>query len=191
MRSRASAPAPFPREAAVYVLDGLAPGAGARLVAANLRPALGSLDEIAEWGRIGRACGRKLAAALHFDTGMNRFGLAPRDAAQAAAQAGEIDTALVMSHFVSSQLPDSPRNAAQIAAFAAPRAHFHSVPGSLCNSSGIFLPARPHLDLTRPGYALYGGNPTPGAANPMRPVVAVGGAHRGDARNRGWRKRRL
>ena len=37
-------------DAVVYVLDGLAPGAGARLVAADLRPALGSLDEIAEWG---------------------------------------------------------------------------------------------------------------------------------------------
>ena len=160
-------------EAVVYVLDGLAPGAGVRLVAANLRPALGSLDEIAEWGRIGRASGRKLAASLHFDTGMNRFGIAPRDAAQAAAQAEEIVATLVMSHFVSSQLPDSTRNAAQIDAFAALAAHFLSVPGSLCNSSGIFLPARPHLDLTRPGYALYGGNPTPGAANPMRPVVRL------------------
>jgi alanine racemase len=37
----------------------------------------------------------------------------------------------------------------------------------------MFLPARPIYDLARPGYALYGGNPTPGAANPMRPVVTL------------------
>ena len=35
-----------------------------------------------------------------------------------------------------------------------------------CRSGRIF-------DLVRPGYALYGGNPTPGAANPMRPVVTL------------------
>jgi alanine racemase len=37
----------------------------------------------------------------------------------------------------------------------------------------VFLPARPHYDLVRPGYALYGGNPTPGDANPMRPVATL------------------
>jgi alanine racemase len=47
------------------------------------------------------------------------------------------------------------------------------VPASLANSSGIFLKARPLFDLVRPGYALYGGNPTPAAANPMRPVVTL------------------
>ncbi len=44
---------------------------------------------------------------------------------------------------------------------------------SLANSSGIFLPAKPHYDLVRPGFALYGGNPTPGAPNPMQPVVTL------------------
>ena len=44
---------------------------------------------------------------------------------------------------------------------------------SLANSSGMFLPARPIYDLARPGYALYGGNPTPGSPNPMRPVVSL------------------
>ncbi len=53
------------------------------------------------------------------------------------------------------------------------RAQFGSIPASLANSSGVFLPARPHYDLIRPGYALYGGNPTPGRANPMRPVIGL------------------
>ena len=47
------------------------------------------------------------------------------------------------------------------------------MPASLANSSGVFLPARPHYDLVRPGYALYGGNPTPGRENPMRPVATL------------------
>ena len=46
---------------------------------------------------------------------------------------------------------------------------------ALCNSSGVFLPERPHYDLVRPGYALYGGNPTPGRSNPMQAVIRLRG----------------
>ena len=80
---------------------------------------------------------------------------------------------LLMSHFVSSEIPDDPLNGLQIARFEAARAAFPHLAASLANSSGIFLPARPIHDLVRPGYALYGGNPTPGRPNPMRPVVTL------------------
>ncbi len=78
-----------------------------------------------------------------------------------------------MSHLVSAQSPDDPANARQIAAFDAIARRFPGVPRSLCNSSGIFLPSKPHLDLVRPGYALYGGNPTPGGPNPKRAVLRL------------------
>jgi alanine racemase len=160
-------------DAVIYVLDGLVPGAGLRLAQARLRPALCSLAEIDEWAALGAAMGKKLEAALHFDTGMNRLGLAPNEASEAAERSNKIETALIMSHFVCSQWRDDARNARQIAAFEAVRGYFPGVPASLCNSSGIFLPQNPHLDLTRPGYAIYGGNPTPQAANPMRPVARL------------------
>ncbi|MYJ72710.1 MAG: alanine racemase, partial [Rhodospirillaceae bacterium] len=51
---------------------------------------------------------------------------------------------------------------------------FPAARASLANSSGLFLGADYRFDLGRPGYALYGGNPTPAAgANPMRPVVRL------------------
>ncbi|MGA8172555.1 MAG: alanine racemase [Methylocystis sp.] len=149
------------RDAIVYVLDGVAPGSAPRLRAARLRPVLNSLAEIGEWADAG-------PSALHFDTGMNRLGLPPAEAA--AASAAATPPALVMSHFVSAESSDDPRNAIQIEAFAAIAERFPGVPASLCNSSGIFLPSKPHLDLVRPGYALYGGNPTPRQINPMRAV---------------------
>jgi len=160
-------------EAVVYVLDGLPPGVGERLAAANLRPVLGSLEDVDAWTAQGYAARAPLSAALHIDTGMNRYGLPPALAGEAARRAAGVRLTLVMSHFVSSQLPQDPRNAGQIAAFATACAAFPGVPASLCNSSGIFLPQHPHLALTRPGYALYGGNPTPHAPNPMRPVVRL------------------
>ncbi len=80
---------------------------------------------------------------------------------------------LLMSHFVSSEIPDDPLNGLQIARFAAARAAIPHLPASFANSSAMFLDARPIHDLARPGYALYGGNPTPGRPNPMRPVVTL------------------
>ncbi|MBY6241721.1 alanine racemase [Methylosinus sp. Sm6] len=167
-RLRAVAP-----RAIVYVLEGLPQGGAPMLATARLRPVLASLEEIREWGAFGRSIGRRLPAALQFDTGMNRLGLAPREAAAAAAAAQDIETTLVMSHFVCAQWAEDARNARQIAGFEEALRFFPGAPASLSNSSGIFLSQKPHYDLLRPGYALYGGNPTPCAPNPMRPVVRL------------------
>ncbi|MDP2621168.1 MAG: alanine racemase [Hyphomicrobiales bacterium] len=164
-------------EATVYILNGLTPGAAATYAEIGARPVLCTADEVAEWASFCRAAGKRLPAALHVDTGMNRLGLSLAEArALARETAGALDDfelALVMSHFVSSELPDDPLNASQIADFAALGALFAGVPASLANSSGIFLSQQPHFDLVRPGYALYGGNPQPGLPNPMAPVVRL------------------
>jgi len=157
------------RDAVIYVFNGAPPGSGPLLLSQELRPVLNSIDEIAEWAALAPA----KPAALHIDTGMSRLGVAPQEAGAAAQLAQAFSLELVMSHFVSSQQPENRRNDRQIAQFVLARAHFPDVAASLANSSGIFLPQRPHLELVRPGYALYGGNPTPGTANPMRPVVKL------------------
>ena len=152
-RVRAACPA-----ATVYVLNGLPPGTGATFRDLGLRPVLGSAEEIAEWG--------EGPAALHVDTGMNRLGLRPEDVGPLPFR-----PALLMTHLVAAEEPENPLNRRQIEAFARVRHAFPGVPASLANSSGIFLDVP--ADLVRPGYALYGGNPTPGRPNPMRPVVRV------------------
>jgi alanine racemase len=164
-------------ESTLYVLNGLTPGAAATYAEIGARPVLCTTDEVAEWAGFCRAANKRLPAALHVDTGMNRLGLS---LAEARALAQEKDGALedfelglLMSHFVSSEIADDPLNARQIADFAALHALFAGVPASLANSSGIFLRQKPHFDLVRPGYALYGGNPLPGSPNPMAPVVRL------------------
>ncbi len=155
------------RDATIYVLDGLTPGAAPGLREAALRPTLGSMAEVGEWAVAGG-----VPAALHFDTGMNRLGLAEGEAAAALTTLGGAP-ALVMSHFASSEETSSPDNVRQIAAFDRVRKSIQNTPASICNSSAIFLPSKPWLQVARPGYALYGGNPTPGATNPMRHVVTL------------------
>jgi alanine racemase len=162
-------------EAVIYVLNGLLPGSASAYGALNLRPVLGSREEIGEWAAFNRIAATRLPAAIHVDTGMNRLGLRVDDAVALKGDAllDDFEPALLMSHFVSSEVPDDPVNVRQIDAFGTVRAAFPGLPASLCNSSGIFLPQSPRLDLVRPGYALYGGNPTPDRDNPMQAVVRL------------------
>lgn len=170
VRARAVLP-----RATIYVLNGMLPGLAPRLVEHGLRPVIGSFEELEDWTAVSAEAGRPLPAALHIDTGMNRLGFAPGAVAALAAdpRLGRIQPTLLMSHLTSADEPQKPATAAQIALFAKARAALPDLPASLANSFGHFLDPVPAYDLTRPGYALYGGNPTPGRSNPMRPVVRL------------------
>lgn len=157
-------------EATIYVFNGLMPRTAPIFLKAKLRPVLGSLPEIEDWAE---AVGKLRApCAIQLDSGMNRLGLIAEQIPAAAGLAAKLEVALVMSHFVwSGRRAHREHVARQIATFEAARAGFAGVPASLANSSGIFYGAEAHYDLVRPGYAIYGGNPTPDDACPMRPVV--------------------
>jgi alanine racemase len=165
------------KDATIYVLNGLFTGTCPIYVEHDLRPVLGSFEEIDEWAGFCRAQGQKLKAAVHVDTGMNRLGLTVPDglALKDRTNLNNFEMSLLMSHFVSAEEKDNPLNRQQIEAFEAVRSSFPGVPASLPNSSGIFLRDKPRYDLVRPGYALYGGNPTPDRDNPMQAVVGLEG----------------
>ena len=165
----------LPVEATIYVLDGLERDASpADYADHRLAPAIGGEEELARWSAFCAARGQPSPCALHLDTGMNRLGFASLTALRRAVeQYGAPGADLLMSHFVSSEIQRDPVNAAQIERFGHARAAFPLLPASLANSSGMFLGPRPIYDLARPGYALYGGNPTPGGPNPMRPVATL------------------
>ena len=173
-RARAALPQ---RDARVYALNGLQSDADpqADYAAFRLAPAIGSAEEFARWAAFAATRAAPPPCALHLDTGMNRLGFASLEDLRAATarHGGTCGADLLMSHFVSSEEPGNPLNAAQIARFEQARAAFPSLAASLANSSGLFLGPRPAYDLARPGYALYGGNPTPGALNPMKTVVTL------------------
>ena len=169
-RARTAAP-----DAAIYVLNGLLSGTASIYADANLRPVIGSDAELDEWVAFRASSGWRGGAALHIDTGMNRLGFPFAEAAALAHRLPQDHgVALVMSHFACSE-EEHPLNAIQIERFAAVRAAFPGIAGSLANSSGIFLGPRAHHDLVRPGVALYGANPTPRSQNPMREVVTLHG----------------
>jgi alanine racemase len=168
-RVRALAP-----EAAIYVLNGFTSGTGPAFAETGAQPVINSAVELAEWDQF-TAGGWRGGIALHVDTGMNRLGLSLEEAAAVAPRihAPNHGITLLMSHFACSELPEHPLNAQQIERFRRIRTLYRGIPASIANSSGIFLGAIAHCDLVRPGAALFGINPTPGALNPMQAVVEL------------------
>ena len=159
---------------AIIVLGGFPPGADED---AALWPVLNSLGDVAAHAAAARAAARKQPAVLHIDTGMSRLGLDARELATLVDDRGllaGLDLRYVMTHLACADEPDHPLNARQAERFAAAsQAIAPWVPRSFANSSGIFLGDRFRSALARPGCALYGINPTPGAPNPMRQVVTL------------------
>lgn len=153
----------------IAVLGGLPQGAAADYKHHKIIPVLNSPEDIA-------ACPADLPAIWHIDTGMNRLGLRTEDVATLASRAKALPL-LMMTHFASSDDAASPFTAEQIRRFDACIAGlpkpFQLIPHSICNSSGVLRHPEAHRHQIRPGIALYGGNPTPEAANPMRPVVEI------------------
>ncbi len=165
-----------PPEVMIAVLNSLCPGEETVAAEAGLVPVLNDLGAIERWCAVARARGERLPAILQLDTGMNRLGLGYREiehVAQDATPLEAIDLRFVMTHLVSAESADDPRNAEQVRLFHARRGLLPPIPTSIANSSGIFLGSLAASDLARPGAALYGLNPTPGRPNPMRPVVTV------------------
>ena len=164
-------------EPTIYVLNGLMPGTAETFADLHVRPVIGSLTELAEWDAFVATTGWQGGAALHVDTGMNRLGLSPDEAAALAprVRADVHGITLLMSHLVSAEEENNPLNDKQIKLFRDIRVLYRGTPSSLANSSGVFLGSAAHCDMIRPGAALFGINPTPKRSNPMRPVVALRG----------------
>ncbi len=178
-----SAIGPGATMAGVYVLDGLLPGTAARLIAAGVAPVLGTLAEVREWAAACRAIGKRYRAAIQINSGMNRTGLEPAECDALIAEPGLLaafEPAFVMSHLACADDPAAALNGQQLAAFQAAGqrfkavAGFEAVPLSLAASAGMLLGREYYFDLVRPGYAVYGAQPSAvGARLPVKPAVTV------------------
>lgn len=160
--------------AVIYILDGLLPGAEPNYTGFDLRPTLSSLAEARDWAAYSRARGRRLPAALHIDTGLNRMGLTETeiDALVAEPQLFEsFELTLILSHLACADTPANPMNEMQRQRFDFLRAKLPPAPASLGNTAATFTSPQFHYDLVRPGIGLYGGRAREDQPNPMRPVV--------------------
>lgn len=173
--------------AAIYVLDGCPQHTAPRLERAALTPVLNSLAQAEAWSRHARAEGRKLPAALHVDTGLNRLGLRLEEAEQAPGALEDLSVELVISHLACASEPEHPLNLTQAARFGDVAQRFPGARRSLANTAGAFLGELYRFDQARPGIGLYGGGPFeqphPGigaVATLLAPILQVREVHSGE-----------
>ncbi|MTI17622.1 alanine racemase [Rhodobacteraceae bacterium RKSG542] len=163
-------------DAEIYILGGLFHGRAGTYELHGLRPVLNSLEEIEEWRLFNLGRETALPAAIHIDTGMNRLGLTLDEAEELGTKRFEDVKpflSLLMTHLSCADEPTHPLNALQLERFKKMRGFFPGVPASMANSAGVFLGEEYHMDIARPGIAVYGGNPIPERENPMQAVASI------------------
>lgn len=162
---------------AIYILNGVHPGAEESCMAGELIAVANSAAQLAAWKEAAQRQGKhNVPVVVQIDSGMSRLGMSPAEVEEIAADMSAfegLDLCLVISHLACADEPSNPSNEAQRLTFERLRRLLPSAPASLANSSGIYLGEPYHFDLVRPGAALYGINPTPGKVNPMLPVVGL------------------
>ncbi|TCD05191.1 alanine racemase [Erythrobacteraceae bacterium CFH 75059] len=129
------------------------------------RPVINSLAQAQRWVQAGGG-----PCDLMIDTGINRLGLRPDEVRDPVV--GQLDIEVLMSHLACAD-EDSPRNAQQQSLFTALLSAVAHRRASLANSAGVALGASYHLDVVRPGLALYGGVPRRELAGRIAPVATL------------------
>lgn len=160
----------------IAVLGGLMNNEEKTYITHNITPVLNSLDDVKIWGQVGKSLNQKFPSIIHFDTGVNRLGLSKKETGtllESADFLDNLDVQWVMSHFACADEKDHSLTPKQAADFANIAQKLPTAQKSLANSSGIFRNKSYHYQMVRPGYSLYGGNPTPETNNPIKPVAAL------------------
>jgi alanine racemase len=155
----------------IAVFNGPLPRTAREFVAPRLIPVLNDPGQIESWAAL--PAGERPPPLIHVDTGLARLGLSAAEFADNLGRITAVGAVGLISHLACADTPGHKLNAMQRERFVAARRQLPGLKASLAASSGIFLGAGFHFDEVRPGAALYGVNPLPGHANPMRPVVRL------------------
>jgi alanine racemase len=157
----------------VYVLHGLYPGTASAFAEVNAQPVINNLTQMAEWDAFAASRQWRGGCALNVDTGNGRIGLSMEEATALAPHALNRGITLLLSNLNNDKKANHSLIERQISLFRDLHRSYSGIPGSLANSSGIFLGRKAHFDLVRAGSALYGVNPTLDLPNPMLPVIEL------------------
>jgi alanine racemase len=165
----------------IVILGAIVPGEMAAVVAHDIEVTVHSGERVRLLEREARRANRKVRVHLKVDTGMGRLGCAPERAADIAAlidQSEFLRFVGLCTHFSSVGSQPDEFTQAQVSLF-------ESVSRSIAEA-GIALPPRhaassaaaltrvaSHLDMIRPGLALYGIGPDPALQEGLTPALTL------------------
>jgi alanine racemase len=167
----------------ILVMGGIFGPQAARLIAEDLEITVSSLDKLRQVEAAAEALGRRATIHLKIDTGMERIGVHAYRAGpfvEAALASRWCTVKGIYSHLACADDPASPMTARQLARFHEACAHFERLSAPmplrhLANSGGVLHFPETHLDMVRPGIALYGVLPDPASRSPveLRPALSL------------------
>lgn len=171
-------------DARVVVFGGIVAGEAEAAVAIGAEVATQEIDVVRALGGAARAQGREAKVHLKLDTGMHRLGGPPEEAsslARAFSETAGVALVGVCSHFALAESVTGEVTAGQLermrlATESLEQAGFR-LERHLANSAAVLTRPEAHLDVVRPGIALYGIYPDAslrGRAE-LRPVMTLEG----------------
>lgn len=158
----------------IYVLAGVFKNEEEAFENFSITPVINNEYQANIWKNYAKNRNTPLDAIIHVDTGMNRLGFSRKESLHFYKNFSNYDLLkikYIMSHLSCAEDAEHFMNTRQLIRFNKISAFVPSIKRSLANSSGIFLGKDYCFDMVRPGAALYGINPTPYQANPMKCVA--------------------
>lgn len=145
----------------IFVLNGFFSGEENFFFNENISPVLNTIEQVNLWKNFCLRKRRRLVAALHIDTGMNRLGINYEEGLSLLKNEylslNKIcDIFYVLSHLACADDSKNKMNNEQFSKMQLLSSFVKDSKVSLCNSAGIFLSPEYHFDMVRPGAALYG-----------------------------------
>lgn len=150
-----------------------------KVVELSLTPTVSSYQLGLALARAAARRGRTLPVHVKVDTGLNRFGLPPREAialARALATLPGLRMEGLFSHFACADEEDQGYTQQQYRDFLAVAQQLPGVPiRHVANTAALLRLPETALDMVRPGIGLYGCYPAPQMAGclPLRPALSL------------------
>ena len=143
----------------------------------NLIPVLNDMPEIIFWNE---KINKKKSCIIHIDTGMNRLGINIKDLKNIKNKFffKNINIKFIMSHLACAEDKDNKMNIKQLTTFQKSKDLLSkitkkNIKSSICNSSGIWLGKKYHMDIVRPGAAFLGIKPTKYGKNTLNETLEL------------------
>lgn len=152
----------------ILVMGGIVAGQIEHFLDYDLEITVSSIEKLGRVEACAAAKGKTAVIHLKFDTGLNRIGVQPRSAQKLIEQALRTENTIikgVFSHLACSDDPYHPMTMTQTELFLEVIDYFNKIQAPmplrhLANSGGVLHFPETHLDLVRPGIALYGVMPS-------------------------------
>ena len=154
----------IPNDSLIYIFDGLTSVNDAKTCREHgFIPVINSLLQAELAG--------DLPVALHFDTGMNRLGLPLCDLSEVGNK--PLNIKIILTHAASADVAGSTQTAEQFKRFQTDMDYFPDAQASFANSAASLSNTDWHLNMIRPGIALYGGESLRHAETDIKDVVTL------------------